>query len=495
MYAPIASVDSGAKPKLLRQKAHNGRKSCGYCLHPNLPVPGYPTNMLRFLERDEKGNLLCFDERSHESIRDMLEADQLVREKKLKSPNDHVNGLYGIGCVAGIPIFDVVRSFAVDYLHTGLLGILSTEIGLLFDTRELRTESHDPSSQIPAIERRLSSIKPPNTMAARSRAFADREKWKGKELRLFALIYALPCLEGLPKISQKHFQHLQKFVISLQILLGSKITEEQLLYVEQLLKEYVDEFQELYGPIHMTLNVQLMKHVVKAVRDLGPLGPVSNFSFESGNGRLASLVQGAKGVVSQICRKYLGMLTVCDFIDEHTVSNDVFNFCNSIMNYPYLKNTVKIDDEIRSLGFESVFEPNDEERRAMFSSGFLDLLENLTGLVCYNRVMYKGTVYYCKAYTKPEVFDDTCVKLIDSSYALVEKFIRPQGNLSMYGIVRIIRVSQVDEKLAALITTGAYHFLGDLKVIDIKEILCKCACMQLDNGNFVCELPNDFERD
>ena len=165
------------------------------------------------------------------------------------------------------------------------------------------------------------------------------------------------------------------------------------------------------------------------------------------------------------------------------------------MKYPYLKNTVKIDDEIRSLGFESVFQPNDEERRAMFSSGFLDLLENLTGLVCYNRVMYKGTVYYCKAYTKPEVFDDTCVKLIDSSYALVEKFIRPQGNLSMYGIVRIIRVSQVDEKLAALITTGAYHFLGDLKVIDIKEILCKCACMQLDNGNFVCELPNDFERD
>jgi len=241
VFAPFCSIDSGAKPKVARHKAHNGRFACGFCVHSNLPVPTYPSNQLRFIERDGRRRL-SFSDRTHESIvKDMLEADALDGQGKLKEANtgtanethDNANGVLGISCLAELPKFDLVRGFVIDYLHTLLPGVMASLLRLLFDTPELRTENHDPPSQIPAIEERLSSIRPPNCMAARSRSFRERGDWKGKELRLFALVYTLPCLKDLPKISSKHFKHVQKFVSALQILLGSVITNYDLLKAER----------------------------------------------------------------------------------------------------------------------------------------------------------------------------------------------------------------------------------------------------------------------
>jgi len=87
----------------------------------------------------------------------------------------------------------------------------------------------------------------------------------------------------------------------------------------------------------MTLNIHSLKHVGKVVRACGPLFCYSNFSFESGNGRLARLVKGTDGVVSQICQKYLTVLTVTDFLEEYDVSKEVLDFCSNLMCYSYRK--------------------------------------------------------------------------------------------------------------------------------------------------------------
>ena len=113
----------------------------------------------------------------------------------------------------------------------------------------------------------------------------------------------------------------------------------------------------------------------------------------------------------------------------------------------------------------------------------------------YNRVLCKGTVYYSKAYSRPEVFDDTCVKLTDGSYAITEKFIKTSANATPYVIVRPIQPSVADGELAPLISTGAYYFFGPLKDVEAKMIDCKCACIKFTDRNYVCELPNRFERD
>jgi len=50
--------------------------------------------------------------------------------------------------------------------------------------------------------------------------------------------------------------------------------------------EFVSDFQDLFGAIHMTLNPHLLKHIIKIVRAWGPVSCYSTFCFESGNGRL-----------------------------------------------------------------------------------------------------------------------------------------------------------------------------------------------------------------
>lgn len=66
----------------------------------------------------------------------------------------------------------------------------------------------------------------------------------------------MPCLQGLQKIPPVKYKHLRKLVIAMQILLGSSITDEQLEHADTLLQSFVVDLEKIYGPIHMTLNVQ-----------------------------------------------------------------------------------------------------------------------------------------------------------------------------------------------------------------------------------------------
>ena len=218
VYATTCSVDSGAKPKIIRQKAHNGKFACGYGLHPNLRVPGFRPCDLQFVVRNEENEPITCETRSHDSvIKDMLEADRLESEGNLKvgkNTQDHVNGLLGVSICAGIPKFNLVWGVAIDYLHTVLLGVMAGLIKLSFDTPSSNPAIHDPKDEIKRINKRLLSIKPPQAMATPSKSLDTRSDRKGKQLRLFGLYYALPCLKGLRKFSERHYEHLRKFVIA-----------------------------------------------------------------------------------------------------------------------------------------------------------------------------------------------------------------------------------------------------------------------------------------
>ena len=270
VYGPLWSVDSGAKPKLARHRAHNGKCPCGYCTHPSIPVPGYALNQLRLVERDANKHVVRCTERTHRSVlADMLKADVLDRAGKLKpskdgSTQDHVNGVLGISPLAGVPKFDLVYGYVIDYLHTLLLGILFAMLNYIFENKEA-------ASEIPTIDKRLSGICPPHTMAAQKRLLSEISDWKGKELRLFGLYFVLPCFQGLRKIPARRYEQVRKFVVILQIVLSSYITEDQLQLAERLVNEFVSDFQDLFGAIHMTLNPHLLKHIIKIVRAWGPV--------------------------------------------------------------------------------------------------------------------------------------------------------------------------------------------------------------------------------
>lgn len=100
----------------------------------------------------------------------------------------------------------------------------------------------------------------------------------------------------------KNFQELS---IAIYILSKSSISAGDLFEAEQKLRDFVQEFEILYGKSEMVMNVHLLLHIVESVKSLGPLWTHSAFPFERNNGILLKLISGTTDILDQISSKYL----------------------------------------------------------------------------------------------------------------------------------------------------------------------------------------------
>lgn len=116
------------------------------------------------------------------------------------------------------------------------------------------------------------------------------------------LFYASPMLSGV--LSKKYWNHLFLLVFSLYTLLQKKVQLADINNVERAPKEFVIEFQKLYGRENTTFNVHLMTHISATVRNPGPLWATSTFSFESFNGALLKFFHGTTHVQGQIATSH-----------------------------------------------------------------------------------------------------------------------------------------------------------------------------------------------
>jgi hypothetical protein len=154
----------------------------------------------------------------------------------------------GISPLIGLPNFDVIDGLSIDYMHNALLGVTK----LLLESW-LNSENHHEKYYIGLrkrdIDTRLLAIRPPSNMSRMPRTIEEFLIWKANEIRNFLLFYGLPCLyEILP---YKYLDHFMKFSKSIYILLGTEISEHDLQRAETLMKEFVKEFEVLYGKIKM----------------------------------------------------------------------------------------------------------------------------------------------------------------------------------------------------------------------------------------------------
>jgi len=87
--------------------------------------------------------------------------------------------------------------------------------------------------------------------------------------------------------------------------LGKSISSDSLLVCDVAITKFVIEFEKLYGTEHMSFNVRLLIHLVKAVKDWGSLWATSAFIFESANGRLMKMFHGTRYVTKEIFNNFL----------------------------------------------------------------------------------------------------------------------------------------------------------------------------------------------
>jgi len=274
--------------------------------------------------------------------------------------------------------------------------------------------------------------------------------------------------------------------------LTGTVTPETLEKADSLLKDFVKSFNRLYGDESMFYNVHLCTHLAGCVRSWGPLWSYSAFAFESGNGDLLKLNAGTRGVSSQICLKYYRMVrSVEDYLEQNihvAVSPEVMDFCSSVLAFKYAEKSEAFDSGMKSFTSDVVRTTDAGERHLLVESGF----EPVTEVNTFNRILKDGNIYCCAVYSKPVVFNDTCVRLQDDSYAIIQKIFKVKETSELRFFTNIIRVASVEHP-APHIKICSQEMYEPLEIRKMCDVKTKCLLLNVDKVTYVCDFPNFFE--
>lgn len=204
--------------------------------------------------------------------------------------------------------FDIVNGFAIDYMHSILLGVVRKLLFLWFEPVNHKEEYY-VRKHIEAINEKIKEVKLPSEIQRRPRSLNDKNTWKANELRSWFLFYGTGVLYSY--LPTKYLNHLMHLIAAVAIYLQREITEENLIDAEIYIFKFVLEFQQLYGEHNMVYNVHTLLHLAACVKNLGPIWCYSNFPFENMNGKLVQYVKSPTSVLQQIGSKFALQKELC----------------------------------------------------------------------------------------------------------------------------------------------------------------------------------------
>lgn len=275
-----ACFDLPMKSAIQNIRQYNGYSACYYCDHPGEKTQ----NGVRYTNQIVDSVL-----RDHKTM--ILTAGRAIKTGAI------VNGVKGFSCLTGFKNIDIVRSIAVDYMHGALLGVTKNLLSFWLDPINHQKSFYIKPKEKLIINKRLVAIKLCRFINRNVISIDNYNKFKSSQYRTF-LLYLFPVLQGI--LGRKYFDHFQLLSFSIYILLKERITPEELIHAETMLKKFVSDYEILYGKCSMTMNVHCLLHLVECVKNLGPLWCFSLFCFESYNGTLAKYGKYPNNVLNQV---------------------------------------------------------------------------------------------------------------------------------------------------------------------------------------------------
>lgn len=195
------------------------------------------------------------------------------------------NGFTSVSCMRLFPCFDLIKCFSIDYMHNSLEGVLKKNLTLWYDSKYHTMDFHLPQVKQTAIDKCLLIIKPPNSISWKPRSLIQhRQQYNATEFKNLLLYYLFPIAKGIQKA--KYVNHINLLSSSIYKLTGQSVRRNDIDNISRDLLQFEKEFEILYGPQNVTMNINLIRHVAEAVKQLGPLWTQSVFGFEANNGEL-----------------------------------------------------------------------------------------------------------------------------------------------------------------------------------------------------------------
>jgi hypothetical protein len=136
----------------------------------------------------------------------------------------------------------------------------------------------------------------------------------------------------LDVLPEQYYSHWKLFVTIMQCLSCSTIEINQLPLIHQLLIEWVQVTEEIYGKSHILINIHQLLHLTDDIKSWGPLWTHNAFCYESMNGVFSKLFHGTQ-LVPTAAIKSLISIQKLNFTNEYLTNYsqpviDFFNKCD-----------------------------------------------------------------------------------------------------------------------------------------------------------------------
>ena len=196
-----------------------------------------------------------------------------------------------------------VSQFSLDYMHLVCLGTVKRMMcfwqkgpaSCRVSARHLK----EVSENLEQLQGRM-----PSEFARQPRSLLDKDRWKATEFRQFLLYTGPIVLKGV--LSEEVYNHFMTLSVALSILLESNQEKRTayLQYARDLLDDFVEMSQHIYGPAFTVYNIHSLTHLYEDVQNFGcSLNDISAFPFENFLYKLKRLVKNRHNPIAQVTKR------------------------------------------------------------------------------------------------------------------------------------------------------------------------------------------------
>lgn len=297
-FLPVITAcacDLPARAELQNFKNVTGFYACPYCKQKGTSV-----------KNSSKGSTVRYLKTTNLDLRSHKETLEIA--KRVEASGTPIHGIKGQSVMAVFDHVNVIDSFAIDYMHGIALGIFKDLLMIWLGIKRI-PEHSNLIYKIKSVEnrkifnKRILNLKPHLTFNRKPRSIFEVLNFKASELLYCMFYYVRYALNGL--LPTRVIKHFEKLSSGIYTLCQKNIKFSEVREACTMLNDFANEYEEIYGPGAVTMNLHLLKHYFDVISNCGPLWSYSLFGFENSIGQLKKYVVGKTDVLSQISYKYL----------------------------------------------------------------------------------------------------------------------------------------------------------------------------------------------
>lgn len=240
-----------------------------------------------------------------------------------------------------------------------------------------------------------------------------------------------------------------------------------------LLTAFVDKFEEKFGRVNMVYIIHLPRHLVKIVRQNGPLHAYSAYCMESNIGYIVSTINGTSDVLKQCSERYILLKEIHNHISNDGVIKDFYNAIRPPV----------ISDKL--------------SKNPYLTPQHLGIIESELGNDCilheYDRLMINGDLYCPESKDRQIKSNDSFVVINDHVFGMVVSIFESKNN----GTMVLLRNDFLTDDWSI---SGSVKFLRryskpQYTLISINNISRKPILIQFMGCDAYILMPNSYEVD